>query len=170
MNGKVAVTAYVGIGSNQEQPIRQVRSAMAELAALPGSSLRATSRLYRSAPLGPASQPDYINAAVALDTALPAEKLLAELQAVERRHGRVRAAVRWGPRSLDLDLLLYGDATLNTADLTVPHPGVSERLFVLYPLADIAPDLDVPGHGPVATLLARCAPARIEVLGENTDE
>lgn len=170
MKGRATVTAYVGLGSNQDRPVQQVRTAIGELAALPETRVQAASRLYRSAPLGPANQPDYINAAVALDTGLAPDALLAEMRSLESRHGRVRAAVRWGPRSLDLDLLLYGDATINTADLQVPHPGVSERLFVLYPLADIAPDLEVPGHGSVATLLANCAPARIEVLGESTDE
>jgi len=170
MNGEVTVAAYVGLGSNQDRPIHHVRTAIAELAALPATRVRIASRLYRSAPMGPPDQPDYINAVVELDTGLTSEALLAELQALEIRHGRVRGALRWGPRSLDLDLLLYGDAVIDTADLQVPHPGVPERLFVLYPLADIAPDLEVPGYGQVSRLLANCAPARIEVLGESADE
>jgi 2-amino-4-hydroxy-6-hydroxymethyldihydropteridine diphosphokinase len=161
---------YIGLGSNQDQPVRQVRTACRELAHLPATRLLICSPLYKSAPLGPPDQPDYINAVAALETGLAPTALLVELQALEARHGRVRGAVRWGPRSLDLDLLLYGDAVIDTPDLRVPHPGLPERVFVLYPLVDIAPDLEVPGQGPVKQLLARCAQARIEAIGETTGE
>lgn len=164
------VVAYIGLGSNQDHPVRQLRTAIKALASFPSTRLLVASPLYKSAPLGPADQPDYINAVAALETGLAPSALLAALQVLETRHGRVRGALRWGPRSLDLDLLLYGDAVINTPDLQVPHPGLPERVFVLYPLADIAPDLDVPGHGPVKQLLAHCAQARIEVLGEAADE
>jgi 2-amino-4-hydroxy-6-hydroxymethyldihydropteridine diphosphokinase len=164
------VVAYIGLGSNQDHPVRQVRKAIEELAGLPSTRLLTSSPLYKSAPLGPADQPDYINAVTALETGLTPSALLNALQALEGRHGRVRGGVRWGPRNLDLDLLLYGNAIIDAPDLQVPHPGLPERGFVLYPLADIAPDFDVPGHGPVKQLLARCAQARIEVLGEAADE
>lgn len=165
-----SVIAYVGLGSNQENPVSQVRRAVHELAALPSSRLYATSRLYRSAPLGPADQPDFINAVAALETRLPADTLLAALQSIEACHGRVRGAVRWGPRTLDLDLLLYGDGVIDAPDLQVPHPGLPQRMFVLYPLNEIAPDLAVPGRGTVRELLQQCVPARIEVLGDTLDE
>lgn len=164
------VVAYIGLGSNQDQPVRQVRTACRELASLPATRLLACSPLYKSAPLGPPDQPDYINAVAALETGLAPSVLLTELQALEVRHGRVRGALRWGPRSLDLDLLLYGNAVIDTPDLRVPHPGLPERVFVLYPLVDIAPDLEAPGLGPVKLLLARCAQDRIEALGETTGE
>ena len=165
-----SVIAYVGLGSNQDNPVGQVRHALAELAVLPATRLFVSSRIYRSAPLGPANQPDYINAVAALETRLPADTLLAALQAIESRHGRVRGPVRWGPRTLDLDLLLYGDAVIDAPDLQVPHPGLPERVFVLYPLNEIAPRLAVPGRGTVRELLQQCAPARIEVLGDTLDE
>ncbi|HEX5339625.1 MAG TPA: 2-amino-4-hydroxy-6-hydroxymethyldihydropteridine diphosphokinase [Gammaproteobacteria bacterium] len=164
------VAAYVGLGSNQDDPVHQVRSAFEELTHLPATQLLARSPLYRSAPLGPPEQPDYINAVAKLETGLTAFALLAALQLVETAHGRIRGALRWGPRTLDLDLLLYGGATINTPALQVPHPGLPERGFVLYPLADIAPDLEVPGHGPVKALLAHCAGSEIELLGETADE
>ncbi|MGH8369338.1 MAG: 2-amino-4-hydroxy-6-hydroxymethyldihydropteridine diphosphokinase [Gammaproteobacteria bacterium] len=164
------VVAYIGLGSNQDHPVRQVRSAIDELAQLPSTRLLKSSPLYKSAPLGPADQPDYINAVAALETGLAPPALLAELQTIERQHGRVRGASRWGPRSLDLDLLLYGEVRIDTPELQVPHPGLPERLFVLYPLADIAPDLEVPGYGPLRQLLARCTQTRIELLGETADE
>lgn len=148
--------AYVGVGGNIGEPMTTVRSALAALDGLPETRLASVSRLYRSAPMGPAGQPDFINAVAAIHTTLAPLALLSSLQSVERRYGRVRNRVRWGPRTLDLDLLLYGNARITEEVLTVPHPGLHERPFVLYPLHEIAPDLEVPGHGPVAALLARC--------------
>lgn len=168
MSGRVV--AYVGLGSNQQHPVRQVRDAFRALAGVPRTRLMAQSPLYKSAPLGPPDQPDFINAVAALETALPAAELLHALQAIETAHGRVRGGLRWGPRTLDLDLLLYGDAVIRTPQLQVPHPGLPERGFVLYPLADLAPALDVPGHGTVKALLAHCAPSDIELLGESADD
>lgn len=159
------VRAYIGLGSNLTDPPAQLRRALEELAALPDSRLAAASGFYRSPPMGPADQPDYLNAAAALDTGLPAPHLLQELQAIEAAHGRRRAGRRWGPRTLDLDLLLYGAARFDAPELTVPHPGLPERAFVLYPLAEIAPGLDVPGHGPLRELLARCPRGGLERLG-----
>lgn len=149
-----ASTAYIGIGSNLEHPLRQVLAARDALAALSEVRLSAFSPLYRNPALGPGRQPDYVNAVAAVETRLPPEELLAALLAIETRHGRVRNGARWKPRTLDLDLLLYGDREIESAGLKVPHPRMVERAFVLRPLHDIAPDLEVPGRGPVAALLS----------------
>ena len=164
------VTAYVGLGSNLEQPAAQIARALAELAGLPDTRLSARSPLYRSPPMGPQDQPDFINAVAAVETRLTPQALLQALLAIEAQHGRRRDGARWGPRSLDLDLLLYGDTLLDTPGLVLPHPGMHERAFVLYPLADIAPGLSVPGHGNVQALLARCRDTRIERLEVETRE
>ncbi|MBI2778180.1 MAG: 2-amino-4-hydroxy-6-hydroxymethyldihydropteridine diphosphokinase [Gammaproteobacteria bacterium] len=148
--------AYVGLGSNLNDPARQVKSALAALNGIPETRCLRYSSLYRSAPLGQADQPDYINAVAMLETHLPAQQLLSELQGIERIHGRVRGAERWGPRTLDLDLLLYGDMRLESEELTVPHPRLAERSFVLYPLCEIAPDLEIYGLGGVQQLMAAC--------------
>ncbi len=149
-----AHTAFVGLGSNLDDPEAQVRRALDELAGLPESVLERTSSLYRTAPMGPPDQPDYVNAVARLATRLAPHRLLSALQAIERAHGRVRG-VHWGPRTLDLDLLLYDALRIADARLTVPHPGIAERSFVLTPLAEIAPDLDIPGVGAAAAVLAR---------------
>jgi 2-amino-4-hydroxy-6-hydroxymethyldihydropteridine diphosphokinase len=132
--------AYVGIGSNLNDPRAQVVQALEELDALPHTRLVKKSSLYRSAPVGYAAQPDFVNAVAQLETGLPAERLLGELQAIEQRHGRSRSFAN-APRTLDLDLLLFGAAQLNTATLQVPHPRMHERAFVLKPLLEIAPQL-----------------------------
>jgi 2-amino-4-hydroxy-6-hydroxymethyldihydropteridine diphosphokinase len=132
--------AYVGIGSNLQDPRAQVRAAFQELDRLPHTRLVRKSSLYRSAPAGYAAQPDFINAVAQLETGLPAERLLAELQEVEARHGRQRSFAN-APRTLDLDLLLYGDARIDSPGLTVPHPRMHDRTFVLKPLLEIAPHL-----------------------------
>ena len=155
--------AYVGLGSNLEQPVTQVRQAIQELANLPDSRFIVASRLYRSAPMGPQDQPDYINAVAAIDTGLAPESLLDQLQSLEQAHRRIRER-RWGPRTLDLDLLLYADRTIATDRLIVPHPGIAERSFVLLPLYDIAPNLQMPDGTPLATLVANCPSAGIEPL------
>lgn len=157
------VRAYIGLGSNLERPRTQIERAFGELAALARVRLIARSPLYRTEPIGPAGQPDYVNAAAALDTRLDAAALLEALQDIERAHDRVRA-VRWGPRTLDLDLLLYADRASDDPALTLPHPRMHDRRFVLQPLADIAPDLVVPGRGPVVDLLQRCPPLAIRRL------
>jgi len=133
-------SAYVGLGSNLDDPAEQVRAALGELEHLPQTRLAAASSLYRSRPLGYAAQPDFVNAVAALDTALEPLALLAELQAIEARHGRARS-FRNAPRTLDLDLLLYGDQTIDQPGLIVPHPRMHERAFVLQPLLEIAPQL-----------------------------
>lgn len=157
------VRAYVGLGSNLDDPERQLRRALEALAQLPQTRLAGCSRFYRSAPLGPQDQPDYINAVAALETTLEAEALLDALQAIESAQGRVRLR-RWGPRTLDLDLLLYGDAVLATPRLTVPHPGLAERNFVLYPLADLAPEMVLPDGRALTDLLKQCDATGLEAL------
>ncbi|QVL47039.1 MAG: 2-amino-4-hydroxy-6-hydroxymethyldihydropteridine diphosphokinase [Thiocapsa sp.] len=163
----VPVAVWIGLGSNLQGPERQVRAALAELAALPESRLRAASRLYRTAPVGPPGQPDYINAAAHLETRLAPRALLAELHRIELAHGRRRDGTRWGPRILDLDILIYGDARIDEPGLTIPHPEMARRAFVLVPLADVAPpDLAVPGVGILAELLERCERDGVEPLGD----
>jgi 2-amino-4-hydroxy-6-hydroxymethyldihydropteridine diphosphokinase len=156
--------AYVGLGSNLDHPIDHVRGALAELGYLAGTRVVARSRLYRSPPAGPPDQPDYVNAVAGLLTQLAPAELLAALQAVERAHGRTRSGERWGPRTLDLDLLLHGDRVLNDAGLELPHPRMHERAFVLVPLAEIAPAARVPGHGLAAALAARSDQAGLTPL------
>jgi 2-amino-4-hydroxy-6-hydroxymethyldihydropteridine diphosphokinase len=148
------VDAYIALGSNLDGPQARVERAFAALDALPQTRLRARSRLYRTPPWGVREQPDFINAVAALDTQLAPHALLEALLALEAQAGRVRG-IRNGPRVLDLDLLLYGSEALHLPDLEVPHPRLHERAFVLVPLADVAPDLEVPGRGRVADLLAR---------------
>ena len=158
------VTAYVGLGSNLQDPAAQIARAFSELAALPGTVLTARSPPYKSPPMGPQDQPDFINAVAAVTTSLAPEVLLQALLSIERAHGRRRDGTRWGPRSLDLDLLLYGDQVVQGPGLVLPHPGLHERAFVLYPLADIAPQQRVPGQGTVAELRDRHRDARIARL------
>ncbi|PWG62813.1 2-amino-4-hydroxy-6-hydroxymethyldihydropteridine diphosphokinase [Sediminicurvatus halobius] len=160
------VRAFVGIGSNLDDPPAQVTRALEALADLPGTRRVAASRRYRNPPMGPPGQPHYVNAVAELATTLGPEPLLDALQAIEARAGRRRAGARWGPRPLDLDLLLYGDRQLRTERLTVPHPGIATRAFVLYPLADIDPDLHLPGIGPLRERLAAVPADGLEPLAE----
>lgn len=147
--------AYVGVGSNLEDPRAQVLKACGQLAQLPSTRLERTSPLYRSRPMGPIAQPDFVNAVAGLLTQLDAPAFFAALRALEAALGRPAAHQRWGPRVIDLDLLSYGREQRAGPELTLPHPGISERNFVLYPLADIAPNLDIPGLGRVAELAGR---------------
>lgn len=151
------IRAYVALGSNLNSPRLQVETALAELHAIPQTRVTDCSRLYRSTPLGPPGQPDYINAVAALDTELSAHVLLACLFEIEQRHGRTRDGPRWGPRTLDLDLLLFGAAQSSDPQLMLPHPRLHERGFVLYPLAEIAPDVIIPGRGSVRELARHCS-------------
>lgn len=153
--------AYVGLGANLGEPRRQLQAALAALAALPRTRLLRASSFYRSAPVGYADQPDFVNAVAAVDTELAADGLLDGLQAIEQRQGRERTFAN-APRTLDLDLLLYGEARIATASLTVPHPRMHERAFVLKPLAEIAPDARIPGRGSAAELLASCRGQDVE--------
>ncbi|MBW3567350.1 MAG: 2-amino-4-hydroxy-6-hydroxymethyldihydropteridine diphosphokinase [Proteobacteria bacterium] len=161
----VAVSAFIGLGSNLDEPREQVRRGIAALDALEHSRLLRQSSLYASPPMGPQDQPDFINAVVELETRLPPERLLERLQAIESTQGRVRER-KWGPRTLDLDLLLYGAEKISTPLLIVPHPGLPERPFVLYPLAELAPGLDIPGHGSVTALAARIPSAGTRRLAD----
>lgn len=145
--------AFVGLGANLGDPAATLRSAVRALRELPDTSLVALSSLYRSAPLGPAGQPDYLNAVARLDTRLAPHALLQALQDVESRHGRIRQE-RWGPRTLDLDLLLYDRDVIVTVDLTLPHPELCRRNFVLLPLLQLAPELTLPDGTRLATLPA----------------
>lgn len=149
----MTVRAYVGIGSNLDDPAAQVRGAVEELALLPDTILAACSSLYGSKPMGPRDQPDYVNAVVALDTLLSAEDLLRELQRIEELQGRERGGEKWGPRIIDLDLLMYGKRVIDTDNLRLPHPGMHERDFVIIPLAEIAGNVNIPGHGLLTTLI-----------------
>lgn len=150
------VRAFIGLGSNLSRPVEQIRRAVECLAELSQTRLLAASPLYRSKPLGPQDQPDFINAVALVATTLAPHRLLDALQSIERAAGRVRNGGHWGPRTLDLDLLLYGDEVIIDERLTVPHPGLPSRGFVLYPLRDIAPGLNIPGHGLIEDLLANC--------------
>lgn len=135
---------WLALGSNLARPLEQVGSALTALARLPDTRLVACSSFYRSRPLGPQDQPDYLNAVAALETSLTPEQLLDETQAIEREHGRTRKANRWGPRTLDLDILLFGDRHIVSARLTIPHYDMHNREFMLCPLAELAPDLILP--------------------------
>jgi len=168
VNGRpVAVwqPAYIGLGSNLEDPGAQVLRACAALESLPCSRLVSRSPLYRSKPFGTVQQPDFVNAVAGLLTQLDSRTLLDELLALERAFGRPAERERWGPRIIDFDLLVYGRERREEPGLTLPHRGIVERNFVLYPLCDLAPDLDVPGLGRVAELKERLAPTGLERLG-----
>lgn len=145
--------AWVALGSNLDDPMAQVRSALRVLASSSDWRLVLASRLYRSPPWGISDQPEFINAVAALETGLAPEQLLLALQDVERAHGRRRDGPRWGPRTLDLDLLLMDDRVIRSDRLSLPHPRMHERAFVLLPLRELAPDLIVPGQGRLDALL-----------------
>lgn len=157
------VPAYVALGSNLDDPVRQVGRAFEALATeIPLTRLIARSALCRARPMGPVAQPDFVNAAAGLLTQLDAHALLRELKALERRLGRAAPVVRWGPRLIDLDLLVHGSTRLAEESITVPHPGLAERAFVLGPLAEICPTLSVPGVGKVGELLRHLDTAGLE--------
>ena len=149
------IPVYIAIGSNLADPLDQVNRAIAALDAVPQSRLVRHSSFYRTAPMGPAGQPDYLNAAVLLETDLTPHQLLDATQAIELAHGRVRKDERWGPRTLDLDIMLFGDRVISDARLTVPHYGLKVREFMLYPLAEIAPGLILPDGESLAAVVAR---------------
>ncbi|MFZ4874915.1 2-amino-4-hydroxy-6-hydroxymethyldihydropteridine diphosphokinase [Janthinobacterium sp. Mn2066] len=158
----MAVNAYIGIGANLGDARANVQDAIARLARLPGASLVAASGSYRTAPID-SSGDDYINAVAHIRTSLPAEALLLALHAIEAAHGRERP-YRNAPRTLDLDLLLYGDDQISSPTLSVPHPRLAERAFVLVPLLELAPAIDIPGLGPASACLPRVADQAISKL------
>ncbi|MEL6448975.1 MAG: 2-amino-4-hydroxy-6-hydroxymethyldihydropteridine diphosphokinase [Pseudomonadota bacterium] len=157
--------AYVGVGSNLDAPQERVTAALRDLAARDDTRAFRASDLWASAPVGTGPQPDYINAVAAFLWSGAPDSLLQMLLELEREHGRVRDGVRWAPRRLDLDLLLLSDVVTETPTLTLPHPRMTQRAFVLRPLATLAPTLTVPGHGMVSTLLDAVSDQRIDCLG-----
>jgi 2-amino-4-hydroxy-6-hydroxymethyldihydropteridine diphosphokinase len=154
--------AYIALGSNLQDPLSQLRNAVAAINRVPDSRVERSSSIYRSAPLGPGAQPDYLNAVLLLATALPPLRLLDALQQIEQAQGRVRG-VRWGARTLDLDILLYGDQKIEGPRLTIPHPAMEQRNFVLYPLFEISDaNLVLPGGAVLDTLVAACPGNNLE--------
>lgn len=149
----MASQVYIGLGSNLEHPAQQLKTAIQALSTLPHEGEMMVSPMYQTQPVGPQDQADFVNAVVGFETSLSAMQLLDELQAIESAQHRERGLQRWGPRTLDLDLLLYGQEIIDTDRLQVPHPRLHERAFVLLPLSDIARDLDVPGRGMLSELL-----------------
>jgi 2-amino-4-hydroxy-6-hydroxymethyldihydropteridine diphosphokinase len=160
-----AVRAFIGLGANLGEPEDQVRRGIEALGGLPRTRLVSASSLYRSAPVGYANQPDFVNAVAKIETELGPRALLEELLKIELRFGRARTFPN-APRILDLDLLLYGDQIIAEPGLTVPHPRIHERAFVLAPLAEIAPDMVVPARGAVAALLALCTNQEVKKISE----
>ncbi len=154
---------FIALGANLGNPVVTVNAAIAALRELPGATFIAASSLFRTAPVGLKHQPDFINAVVEMIAVSPAPTFLAQLFAIEERFGRQRS-VKNAPRTLDLDLLLYGDQLSDDPRLTLPHPRLHERAFVLAPLAELAPQLTIPGHGRVGDLLLRCADQAVEKL------
>ncbi len=148
--------SFIGIGSNQQDPAKQALQAIEALKSLPNSKLTRCSSLYCSAPMGPQDQPDYINAVAQIKTELSAIELLDALQAIEQNQGRVRKDNRWGPRTLDLDIILYDNQTINCERLTIPHYGMKVREFVLYPLQEISPTLTLPDGTLLSQLVTLC--------------
>lgn len=150
------IRAYIGLGSNLENPRRQVELALTEISEIPQTRLLKSSRWYQSKAVGPGQQPDYVNGVALIETGLEPHQLLDQLQAIEEAHERVRK-IRWGPRTLDLDLLLFGAECIDTPRLTIPHAYLTQRNFVLYPLADITEDLVLPSGEVLESLLANCS-------------
>ena len=159
-------TAYVALGSNLEQPQLQLQKAVAAIADTKHISNVVCSRLYRSDPVGPAGQPDYCNAVVGIVTSLEPLELLDALQSIENAHGRIRS-LRWGPRTLDLDIILFGNRIIESPRLTVPHYQMQVRNFVLCPLLDVAPELVLPDGRPLATLVSELGYQGLNVIAEN---
>lgn len=155
---------YIGIGSNLNSPIQQVKTAIANLSMLPETTILKQSSFYQSRPIGPPDQPDYINAAVALETRLSPEALLKALQVLEENQGRQRSAIRWEARVIDLDILLYGNEVIRTETLSIPHLQLKVRAFVLYPLTEIAESLVLPTGESVLALKEQCPPKEIKRL------
>ncbi len=164
MNDSPWTPAYIALGSNLDDPRAQIARGFAALETLPQSRLVARSRLYASKPFGTIAQPDFVNAAAGMLTRLSPRDLLHALKRLETELGRATPVERWGPRRIDFDLLAYADARVHETDLTIPHPGIPERNFVLYPLAEIAPDLLIPGMGVVRVLAARASAEGLQAL------
>jgi len=159
------VQVYIGLGSNLDKPEQQIRQALQDLGSIEKTLVVKDAGLFKSAPMGPKDQPDYLNSVALIETELDEELLLDKLQEIENLHGRVRAR-HWGERTLDLDILLYGDKIIKTDRLIVPHPGLPDREFVLYPLEKINPKLIIPGLGKLTALVEVCPANGIEYLGK----
>lgn len=157
-------SAFIGLGSNLNDPVVQLKRARSLIGQIKDVREVAFSSLYSSQPMGASNQPDYVNAVIEVETTLSAFELLPALQRIEDLQGRVRIGDRWGPRTLDLDILLYNQDIIDTPELTVPHYGIGERAFVLYPLAEICPSLKIPGKGPIKKLLETCSLDGLERL------
>ncbi len=158
------ITTYIGLGSNLDDPLHQVERAIAQLNRIEQSRLTQFSPFYRSTAVGPGPQPDYINAVAELETDLPAEQLLDQLQTIENNQGRIRGKQRWIARTLDLDILLYGNQLIETERLTIPHPFLTQRNFVVFPLFDLAPQLRLPDGTPLSDLAASLSREGISLL------
>ncbi|OUS30273.1 2-amino-4-hydroxy-6-hydroxymethyldihydropteridine diphosphokinase [Gammaproteobacteria bacterium 45_16_T64] len=161
----MSIRAFIGLGSNLDTPLEQITQAIQAIGEIESTQVLARSPLYSSKAIGPGVQPDYVNGVLAITTALPAESLLRALQYIENQQGRVRGSVRWVARTLDLDILLFGEETVDTEVLCIPHPRMTERNFVLYPLRDlaseIAPALSMPNGTSIIELAKQCSSAGI---------
>ncbi|WP_339719248.1 2-amino-4-hydroxy-6-hydroxymethyldihydropteridine diphosphokinase [uncultured Paraglaciecola sp.] len=157
---------YIGLGSNLGQSAKQIQAACHSLASLSETKLIRCSSLYQSLPMGPQDQPNYVNAVVLIETELSPENLLQQTQQIESQHGRVRKSNRWGPRTLDLDILLYGQQQLDKEQLTIPHIGMKQREFVLYPLFEIAPELILPCGEKLSDLVLTCPINGLQIMSD----
>lgn len=162
------IDAYIGLGSNLQGPQSQIINALNELQEMPNTCVVESSSMYKSKPMGPADQPDFVNVVAKISTSLAPEELLSALQNIEHQHQRVRSAEHWGPRTLDLDILLYGELQMNTEKLQIPHAGISEREFVLIPLQEIETDFIIPGKGALSALIEQLPPHQLTKI-ENTN-
>lgn len=156
MPNSLSNTTYIGLGSNLGDSVSQLVSAICAMQELPATQVIKTSSFYQSMPMGPPDQPVYINAVAKLTTSLCPHELLARLQKIENSHGRERVGERWGPRTLDLDILLFGNEVVKTEDLVIPHYGMAEREFVLVPLFEITPNMIMPDGLPLSVWVSRC--------------
>jgi 2-amino-4-hydroxy-6-hydroxymethyldihydropteridine diphosphokinase len=161
------IDVFIGLGSNLAQPFEQLSAAFKSLAAIPCTQLKSHSSLYASRPMGPQDQPDFVNAVALISTELAPEVLLKQTQFIENRQGRVKKAQRWGPRTLDLDILLYGQQHVISGTLTIPHYGMKQREFVLYPLFEIAPDLVFPCGALLSEMVKACPINGLQKLNDS---
>lgn len=162
------VRVYIGIGSNLGGPRAQVEKALQSLQSLSVNGEFTASPLYQTTPTGPQDQPDFINAVAGFLTRLSAQDLLQALKVIENSQGRQRDGVRWGPRTLDLDLLLYGNESIDMDELTVPHPRIRERAFVMVPLFDVAPDISIPGQNDLQVLMKKVSREGVRKINANS--
>jgi 2-amino-4-hydroxy-6-hydroxymethyldihydropteridine diphosphokinase len=162
--------AWLGLGANLQQPVLKLKEAVQRLGQTVGIDVSQVSSFYLTPPWGDAQQEDFVNAVVQIDTCLDSHSLLHTLQSIENTMGRQRSGKRWGPRLIDIDLLLFGSETISSAELAVPHPHMHTRAFVLVPLAELDEGLEIPGHGTVGSLLSRLDCSEISLLEENAGE